>query len=37
MSEEGVLKEKMVIVWTSEPSSGGFSMLTPKEGDYEAL
>ena len=37
LSEEGVLKENMVIAWASEPSSGGFFMLAPKKGDYEEL
>jgi len=37
LSEEGVLKENMVIAWRAEPSSGGFFMLHPKEGDYENL
>ena len=37
LSEEGLLKENMVIAWASEPSSGGFFMLAPKKGDYEEL
>ena len=32
-----LLKENIIISGKTEPSSGGFFMLTPKEGDYEQL
>ncbi|OEU07617.1 hypothetical protein FRACYDRAFT_251040 [Fragilariopsis cylindrus CCMP1102] len=36
-SPNTLLKENIIISGKTEPSSGGFFMLTPKEGDYEQL
>jgi len=37
LSERGVLKENIVLAWRREPVSGGFFMMTPHKGDYEAI
>jgi len=35
--QEPLLRENLILAWTIEPAHGGFFMLAPKEGDFEAL
>jgi hypothetical protein len=32
-----LLKENLVLSWSSEPAHGGFFLLAPQEGDYETI
>lgn len=37
LSEEGTLKENVIMATYGEPANGGFFMTTPKQGDWERL
>lgn len=37
LSEQGVLKENVILATYGEPANGGFFLTTPKQGDWERL